>query len=246
METKHISEEYATIKIGDLVSEDFRRADAFKKFNIDFCCGGDKTVAQACDELTVDLNELILELQRVEQTGATSSLSNVNEWDMGFIRDYINNVHHSFIRNNVDLIRGYITKTASVHGESNPEVVEVNDLYENLTDDIATHLNKEEEVLFPAIDILTGSNQDPKDSAYFESMQRTVGELKEEHIEVGDILGQMAKLTNNYTPPQDACNTYSIAYMKLKEFSEDLQQHIHLENNILFPKMAELLNQKIK
>ncbi|MBI2271210.1 MAG: iron-sulfur cluster repair di-iron protein [Bacteroidetes bacterium] len=227
--------------IGDIVSKDFRKAEVFKKFGLDFCCGGKKTLAKACREKGIDVVQVEKELKAVEEKTASPS-QDFNTWDLGFLADYIVNTHHKYVLQAMPVIFEYTQKVAKVHGERHPEAIEIANLFLKVVDELNRHMMKEENVLFPYIKILTSTKKDLKnlEPSPFGTIENPVRMMEMEHEQVGDLVESINKLSNGYTPPTDACTTFRLSYAKLKEFEDDLHQHIHLENNILFPKAIAL------
>ena len=162
-----------------------------------------------------------------------------------FVKDYpqrIINIHHSYVEQSLPIISQYAEKVATVHGHHHEEVIEINRLFQEAAGDLAAHLKKEELVLFPFIKQLYKADKDGTDAntAHFGTVNNPINMMENEHESVGDIFKTIAKLSNNYTPPEEACNTFRALYASLDEFEQDLHQHIHLENNILHPKAIAL------
>ncbi|KAA3612553.1 MAG: iron-sulfur cluster repair di-iron protein [Calditrichaeota bacterium] len=227
--------------VAQLVTEDYRKAEVFKKFGIDFCCGGKRTVHDVCEEKGLDLK---LVLQELEKSGSASQSQqeNADRWELGFLADYIVNVHHKYVSENIPLLLEFSGKVARVHGENYAEVVKIAGLFEEVAAELQQHLLKEERILFPYIKHLENIQKtgEPFSAPPFESAKNPIAMMEAEHERAGSALAQIDQLSNNYTPPEDACNTFRISYSKLKEFEEDLHRHVHLENNILFPKAIAL------
>lgn len=239
---KRISTSEATI--GELVAKDFRKAEIFKKYNLDFCCGGKKTVAQACSDKKVDYMTLEKELNALDLVNKTSS-HNFDEWSLEFLVDYILNTHHEYVKKSIPLLIGYTSKVAKVHGAHHPEVIAIAQKFDEAAEELNGHMCKEEQILFPYIKqlVLAKSNNLKTPYTAFGSVKNPIHMMEHEHDAVGDIFKEIRELSNNYNPPEDSCATYKVSYLKLKEFEEDLHQHIHLENNILFPKSILLESQ---
>lgn len=230
--------------IGELVAKDFRKAEIFKKYNLDFCCGGKKTVAQACNEKKVDHMAVEKELTNLDSVIVNSS-QKFDEWDLGFLVDYILNTHHEYVKKSIPLLLEYTSKVAKVHGSSHPEVIAIARKFNEAADELSGHMCKEEQILFPYIKqlVLAKANKQKKPYTAFGTVRNPINMMEHEHDAVGDIFRAIRGLSNDYTPPEDSCATYKVSFLKLKEFEDDLHQHIHLENNILFPKSIELENQ---
>lgn len=225
--------------LGQIAAKDLRKAQVFKKYGLDFCCGGKKTVKEACAEKGLDVTRVEHELQQADKIPASRPLP-YNDWSLDFLVDYIVNTHHSYVKKNLPDIKAYAEKVMKVHGPQHPELVKVYQLVENVYDELTTHLAKEEKVLFPYIKELVIAKESP--SAHFGTVQNPINMMEMEHELVGKNLEQIRMMTNNYTLPEDACASYSLLFRMLDEFEEDLHLHIHLENNILFPKAIELEN----
>ncbi len=227
--------------IGQLVAEDYRISTVFEKYGIDFCCGGQITLAESCRENGLDPEAILREIEEVKNTRVERK-ENYATWALPFLADYIVNIHHAYLNENTEKITEYLHKTAEVHGANHPEVIEIAAIFDEIATDMAKHLREEEEVLFPALKRihaaqLAGANPAEKDR---EMLQASLATLQKEHDEIGDAVHKIRHLAKNYQIPEDACNTFMVSYSKLKEFEEDLHKHVHLENNILFQKAAQL------
>lgn len=226
--------------IGDLVTNDFRKAEVFKKYGLDFCCGGKKTLTKACKEKGLDVVQIEKELHEIDIT--TNTTHDYNTWDIGFLAEYILNTHHKYVKQAIPVIYEYTQKVASVHGENHPEAVKIAEKFLIIADELNRHMRKEEEILFPYIKQLAEAKNNGMKigPSPFGTVGNPINLMEQEHELVGELFHDISELSSNYTPPADACTTYKLSYAKLKEFEDDLHQHIHLENNILFPKAIEL------
>ncbi|GAB2549999.1 iron-sulfur cluster repair di-iron protein [Rufibacter soli] len=233
--------------IGELVAKDFRKAQVFKKYGIDFCCGGKKSVAQVCEEKGIDPDVVERELEALPDTSAVAE-TDFQSWDLSFLADYIVNIHHKYVREAIPALYEYTTKIARVHGSRHPELLEVAKHFTNVANELEAHMPKEERVLFPFIKQLNEAKQkgEKLDKPAFGSIQSPINMMEMEHEAAGGELEAIREKTNNFTLPDDACATYQVAFAKLQEFEEDLHRHIHLENNILFPKALELEKEILK
>jgi regulator of cell morphogenesis and NO signaling len=230
--------------LGQIAARDLRKAQVFKKYGLDFCCGGKKTVKQACAEKGLDVTKVEQELQQAEKLPSHRPLP-YTDWSLDFLADYIVNTHHSYIRKNLPDIRSYSEKVMKVHGNHHPEMVTICQLVEEVNSELTSHMAKEESVLFPYIKELAAAknNTQPLHAAHFGTVQNPINLMEIEHENVGKNLEAIRKLSNNYSLPEDACASYSLLYRMLNEFEDDLHLHIHLENNILFPKALEMEKQ---
>ena len=230
--------------LGQIAAKDLRKAQVFKKYGLDFCCGGKKTVKQACAEKGLDVTKVEQELQQADKLPASRPIP-YGDWSLDFLADYIVNTHHSYVIQSLPDIVAYSKKVAGVHGDRHPELLRINQLVGEIDAELRGHLVKEEKILFPYIKALVTSkgNDQPLQAAHFGSVQSPINVMEMEHELVGKNLDEIRKLTNNYLLPGDACASYSLLYRILDEFEEDLHLHIHLENNILFPKALEIEKQ---
>lgn len=223
--------------VGSIAAKDYRKAEVFKKLGIDFCCGGEKSLKDASEEVGISEEQLKEELEKAD-TITTSASQDYNKWKLDFLADFIVNTHHEYIRENATVITGLADKVAQVHGSQHAELWPLAKRAKTLIQDLLDHIEKEEKVLFPAIRSLA-LNQNPELSK-MNPIEPIIKAMHEEHDHAGDDLKYMRKITDDYTLPVDACNSYTYLFEKLKEFENDLFKHIHLENNILFPKAVAL------
>jgi regulator of cell morphogenesis and NO signaling len=219
-------------KVGELVTENIKTAHVFKKHGIDFCCGGGISIAKACKVNNVNQDELLADLEGVGQN--SDRTLNYDSWDTGFLVQHIENVHHTYVKEATPMILEYAAKVDSVHGHAYPELKQIHLLFQGLAADLLMHLKKEEHVLFPAVRELI----ERKGPAGM--IMHPVAIMEREHEIAGDMMSKIRTLSNDYTPPKEACNTYKALYSKLQEYEEDLHLHVHLENNILFNRLRQM------
>lgn len=226
--------------VGEITGINFQTTEVFRKYAIDFCCNGQRTLGEVCKEKELNSTSLIQELDTILQATAKPTL-NYQSWPSGFLADYIQIKHHTYVEETVPVLKKYLSKLCDVHGSRHPELFEVRDIFERAADELTMHMKKEELILFPYIKRISESieHHTPLHAAPFGSVENPIAMMKHEHNAEGDYFRSIAALTNQYTPPSDACNTYKITFSILKQFDEDLHLHIHLENNILFPKAIE-------
>ncbi len=230
--------------IGQIAARDLRKVAIFKKYGLDFCCGGKKTVKEACAEKGLDVTRIEQELQNADKNPTARPLP-YGDWSLDFLADYIVNTHHSYVTKTLPDLRTYAAKVAQVHGDHHPELKRIYQLVEEINAELTAHLVKEERILFPYIKELVAAkgNRQPAQAAHFGTVQAPINMMEMEHELVGKNLAEIRTLSNNYSLPEDACATYNVLYRLLAEFEDDLFTHIHLENNILFPKALELEKQ---
>lgn len=229
---------YKSVKIGEIVTNDFRAAEIFKNAGIDFCCGGNQTLEQACNDKQIESSNIINDLIKLENT-TVNALHNFNEWELDFLCDYIVNTHHKTVLKLLPQLITYTTKIAEVHGGNHPELIEISGIFHEINDELLQHLKNEEEVLFPAIkDVLITDSKVSKAKIVNE-----INRMKGEHEFAGGAMDKINVLSDNYSVPADGCNTYRVTFKLLEQFEDDLHIHVHLENNILYPKALNIANQ---
>lgn len=222
--------------IGQIVADDFRTAEIFKNAGIDFCCGGNKTLATACSEINAsqtDIENKIAELENAPQMPGT----NFKDWDADFLCDYIVNTHHKLELNWLEQLKSYTQKIADVHGQNHPELIQIAGLYLQAYEELIPHFKKEEDVLFPAIRETVKTKTDK----YKPIILGAINQMHVEHETAGGLFDEINKLSNGYKVPADGCNTYVVTYKLLQQLEDDIHIHIHMENNILFEKALELV-----
>ena len=226
--------------VGQIAAKDIRKAEVFRKYGIDFCCGGKKSLKQVCYEKGLKLKDVENALENVNVTSRI--VENYDRWSPDFLADYIYNKHHQYYYDEGPVINELLTKVANHHGERFPELMEVYRLYTSLSQELNEHFAKEEKVLFPFIKALVLSKQsgNTQDLQNQFSLSAPIQMMENDHEAAGELLAELRTVTSQYTAPAGACNSFQFLYQKLKELEEDLHQHIHLENNILFPKALAL------
>ncbi len=225
--------------VADYVTENIKNAHLFKKHGIDFCCGGGVSLAQAAAKANVSLDILEKELQ---ETGSVSREYDYKNWKLDFLTDHIINVHHHYVEENIPLLIQYSARVAKVHGNQRPELLKIQQLFTKVAQELGAHLKKEELILFPFIKKMVRAQEEgaPVPQPHFGKIDDPIKMMETEHDEAGAIFKEISDLSDNYTCPDWACNTYKAFYAKLEEFENDLHHHVHLENNILFPRAIEL------
>lgn len=227
--------------IGELVAKDYRTASVFKKLGIDFCCNGNRTIEDACIKKNRDSKEVI-ELLEAAMLGVDQETIDFQLWPADLLADYIERKHHRYVEEKTMEILPFLDKVCKVHGAHHPELLLIQEQFLSAAGELAQHMKKEELVLFPYIRRMVKAEQERIDlgKPHFGSVLNPVSMMKEEHSTEGERFHQIAALSNQYTPPPEACNTYRVTFSMLNEFEADLHQHIHLENNILFPMAIEM------
>lgn len=206
----------------------------FTKYNIDFCCGGHRSLEDACRRIGLDPEKIKTEILLTPAKETSESLRPEN-WTSTLLIDYIVQNHHAYVKTAIPEIQALLDKVCDAHGKDRLELLEIRENFFALSEELMSHMQKEELVLFPAIKRLEAQNN--ADHPLITIIQAPVDAMEHEHIIAGDLIKEIRSLSDNYTPPDFACPTFIITYKKLQQFDNDLMRHIHLENNILFERI---------
>ncbi|MCF8304198.1 MAG: iron-sulfur cluster repair di-iron protein [Bacteroidales bacterium] len=231
-------------RVSDIVQQNFLTAEVFEKYNIDFCCGGQIPLWEACEGQKVDTEKVINELrEKIQQRDEETD--KINALPLDELCTYIVEQHHNYVRESLPMLQQKLEKVCKAHGDDHPEVFKIKELFDQSAMELTKHMQKEEIVLFPYVKrmVKAENGQESFQSPPFGHVNEPISVMMEEHDNEGRRFEEISELSNNYTLPQGACNTFMFTYEKLREFEEDLHKHIHLENNILFPKAIELEKQ---
>ena len=215
----------------------------FEKIGIDYCCGGNKSLEEACTTANISVDEVLDSLELAEQTArAKQKDRNWQAEPLAELVSHINSTHHKYTREEIARLGPLFDKVVSVHGKNHPELQNVRAAFRGMAQELTTHMMKEEAVLFPYIVRMEEAviQKEPVLPPPFGSVQNPVSMMMHEHDSAGDALRTMRQASAGYTPPGDACISYQTLYKALGDFEKDLHQHIHLENNILFPRAIEM------
>lgn len=229
--------------VGAVAAVDYRITEVFARHSIDYCCGGDKTIQQACAEQQISPEALLAEINEAVEKG--SAAHNYNDWALDFLADYITNEHHAYVHRMAPLMSGMMDAVLVAHGDHHPELREIRRIWQALSGELIMHMQKEDLMLFPFIKRLMRSQQagEQVPTPRFGSAAELIEQMEGEHESTGDQLAALSDLTNDFTAPEDACNTFGALYGYLAEFQGKTKEHVHLENNILFPKAIVLEKQ---
>lgn len=231
--------------VGEVVKLNYNTAALFVSHNIDYCCGGRISISEACAEAGVDSGALITQLDALlGQKDADAQY--IDGLNLDELCQYIIRRHHAYVRESIPFLQTSLEKLCRVHGKNHPELFEVKDLFLTSAGEFTKHMQKEEIVLFPFINkmVLARKHGTQLLPAHFGTVSNPIGMMMAEHQAEGERFEKISQITGEYSLPEDACSTYSVTYQKLRDFEEDLHRHIHLENNILFPK-ALLLEKEL-
>lgn len=221
----------STCTVVELVRLDYRTAEVFRRNGIDFCCGGKKPILDAIASKNIDTDTVLTALAKLGD--APSSDPDVTNWPLSLLVRYIESIHHSYVISTLPSLLFYSDRVANAHGRSDARLLEVNRLCLALNEAMTEHMRAEEEVVFPMIlESISKGNMSTTDMDLILKMEA-------EHDDVGSIMATLRSLTDDYTPPAEACNSYRVLFATLAHFEKDLHRHVFLENHVLFPKWQQ-------
>ncbi len=229
--------------VRELAVENPAATRIFEKFGIDYCCGGNQSLKQACERARLSVDEVIDSLEMAEETSrATKAVHDWTTEPLSELAAHINNTHHKYTREEIARLRPLFQKVCSVHGKNHSELFTMQESFEGLAQELTMHMMKEEKVLFPYIVRMEEASieNSPVVPAPFGRVENPIAMMVHEHDPAGSALGIMREASSNYKVPPEACTTYQTLFNALGDFEADLHQHIHLENNILFPRAIAL------
>lgn len=232
--------DFSDLTIRELAIKSPATTRVFEHYKIDYCCGGRRSIKDACAASGVDSDEVSAALALVLEQPALKEQP--EQMEVQRLIDHIIDTHHVFTRRELFRLGALLDKVATKHGQRHPELLKLQLLFTALSDDMLLHLKKEEAVLFPYIQELARAKERSTMPmiAPFGKVEHPVGMMQSEHEDAGSILLQMRRIANDYHAPESACPSYIALYFGLEELEKDLHRHVHLENNILFPKAVEL------
>jgi regulator of cell morphogenesis and NO signaling len=228
-----------TRTVRDLAIANPSAVRVFEKFGIDYCCGGEKSLSQACSAAKVNLEEVAEALAKPQSQGDDP------DWQKATLSDLVKHIvgkHHGYVRQEIQRLIPLCAKVAGVHGDNHRELDQLQSSFHALAEELTTHLMKEERMLFPYIEQLeiAGNSARRPAAPMFGTVQNPVRMMMMEHDSAGELLRKIRQVTDDFALPSDACTSFQMLYRGLQEFETDLHQHIHLENNILFPRAIAL------
>jgi regulator of cell morphogenesis and NO signaling len=231
----------ATKTVREIALEMPQTTRVFEEFKIDYCCGGRKPLAEACEVAGANAEAVITRLNALIVAG-TGTGDWVRNAPLPELIDHIVDKHHVFTRDELNNLAPLMDKVARVHGDNHPELLELKTAFDELSADLMPHMMKEENVLFPYIDRMARNVAEGllPPVPPFGTIQHPVKMMMAEHDVAGEILRKMRQLSNDFTTPPDACPSFTGLYFRLADLERDLHEHIHLENNILFPRSVRM------
>jgi regulator of cell morphogenesis and NO signaling len=228
----------SSLTLAQIVNNNHQAASVFEKYHLDFCCKGKRSLAQACSEQQLSISQVAEELEDIFSEDNKAQMVDFDQMNLAQLCDYIVNTHHAYVKNEMPQIYAYLHKVSSKHGDRHPELYKIFQAFAAVKEEMEGHMKKEELVLFPRIKELQKleNNENANLQLNLAYLQSPIHVMEQEHDHAGALLNDIRILSQNYTPPQDACTTYRLSFAALKAFELDLHRHVHLENNILFPK----------
>jgi regulator of cell morphogenesis and NO signaling len=237
---------YTGRTLAEIVKNNHKAVPVFEKFNLDFCCKGKRTLQEACHEKSIDIAAVENELGTMTAADNCRQMP-FTEMSAEQLISHIVVKHHFYVKQTMPRIQTHIQKVAMKHGDRFPNMLEVAELFTGINEDMTQHMAKEEQVLFPRIiELERVSDAGGEHYIHAGFISGPVQLMETEHDRAGEMLYRIRSLTDNYTIPEGACTTFQVTLAELKEFEEDLHEHVHLENNILFPKAVSQLSSAVK
>ena len=234
-----------SLSLAQIVNNNHQAASVFEKYHLDFCCKGKRSLEQACIEQQLSLAEVTDDLENIFTKSNSCSVINFEKMSLTQLADYIVQTHHAYVKNEMPQIQAYLQKVSSKHGDRHPELNKIFQTFNAVKEEMEGHMKKEELILFPRIKELQklANNENAPVQLNIGYLQSPITVMEQEHDHAGNLLNDIRIFSNDYTPPQDACTTYRLCFAALKAFELDLHQHVHLENNILFPKAIKIFGE---
>jgi len=228
--------------VAGIVQEDYRTADVFKKYGINFCCSGKVSLAAACAVTNINYNSLVADLEMATITIHIPNGVQFHQWKLDFLVDYIVNIHHAYLRQTLPSLETQLLTFAETHSRKYPELSELQVLFQEFIQLMQAHLRHEEEIIFPYIKQIENAHlrNEPYGNLFVRTLRKPLENIAKEDSIINDLLNKMVAHTNNYTFPSNACTNHQVVFHKLRELHDDIAQHQYLENAILFPKAMEI------
>ena len=222
--------------LAQIVHVNYRAAAVFEKYHLDFCCKGKRTLLQACEETGLNAMEVISQLELESQYTSSKATIDYTGLSLSQLADYIISHHHQYTKKELPSIAVCLQKIIAKHGGRHPEMLKVYQVFMSLKEEMELHMQKEEAILFPRIKEMESQLAIGNPfKVHVSYLQSPVSMMEQEHDHAGTAMATIRELTSNYTLPEDACTTYKLSFAALAAFELDLHQHVHLENNMLFP-----------
>lgn len=224
--------------VSEIVTVLPQSADLFRKLRIDYCCGGKISLREAAEQRELDPIDVLAKVQKMEEKWVSRQSMHPSSFGEKTLVAYIQEKYHESLREELPLLSPYVTKVARVHGERDPHLLKVLEIFNTLRKELIDHTDDEDLNVFPMI--LKFFENTSEELKY--KLRPHVAELEEEHDNTGALFHELREITNHFTPPKDACGTYRLVYARLEQLEKDTFEHVHLENNILFERVKTHLN----
>jgi len=233
-----------TKTVRDYAIETPQTIPVFEKLGIDFCCGGNRPLEEACASANLDVKDVLISLENALAAPAAKSARELQSGSLAELIAHIEQTHHTFVRREIPQIEKLLEKVHGKHGENHPELGHIRSVFRGLGQELMMHLMKEENILFPYIERMEESvlQHEPILPPPFGTVANPVRMMEHEHDSAGNALKALRESSREYQPPADACTSFRALYTELENFEKDLHQHIHLENNVLFPRALRMEN----
>ncbi|MBL8872188.1 MAG: iron-sulfur cluster repair di-iron protein [Planctomycetales bacterium] len=228
----------AKTTVGNFVRDNPDRARVFESLRIDYCCGGKVSLDQACKKRGLDVTAVLQRLEQCDQSGRSESLIDADSMTLTELADHIEATHHAYLKEELPRLDSMTEKVARVHGEHEPRLAQTRQAFLALKAELEPHMMKEERILFPIIRQL--EQADGPLQFHCGSVANPIRQMEHEHDQAGNALAILSESTDRYTPPDWACNTYRAMLDSLARLESDMHQHVHKENNVLFPKAIRM------
>lgn len=225
--------------VADIVRKDYRTADVFRKYEIEYCCGGNKPLKEACELKGLNIREVVSELEVASREVNIYNSIDYNDWHIDFLTDYIVNVHHQYLRKSMPVLQAYTERFTEKHKHKFPHADEMQNLVKKMSQQFVPHMRQEEEVIFPYIRQIAHAyySKESYASLLVRTLRKPIEDvIEQEHELIAATFERLRQITNNYSLPENACNNQRVTFLKLKEADADLMRHMYLENNVLFPR----------
>lgn len=235
----------SSLSLAQIVNSNHKAASVFEKYHLDFCCKGKRSLEQACAEQQLTVSQITGELENIFENENKTDAIDFDKMNLTQLSDYIIQTHHAYVKNEMPQIYAYLQKVSSKHGERHSELYKIFQIFAAVKEEMEGHMKKEELILFPRIKELEklADNENTNLQLNITYLQSPITMMEQEHDHAGNLLNDIRIFSNDYVPPPDACTTYRSCFAALKAFELDLHQHVHLENNILFPKAINMFRE---
>lgn len=228
-------------KVKEIVVANPGATRILEQAGVDYCCGGNRSLHDACAHAGVSEEEIMARLRENKVNVGPADADWVSA-PLGDLTKHIREKHHRYVREAVQRVPTLLARVKTKHGNNHPEIAEIEDLFLKVGREMIMHMRKEEQVLFPYIEAVerAASGKETLEPPFFQTVRNPVHAMMEEHDAAADLVRQIRAASSTYTPPANACASYQALYGDLQEFEADLHQHVHLENNILFPRAVDM------